>query len=77
MGSHPQMALSGEQLMRLFNPATMTEVIPGFHDIKGAVELPDDNWFFTMSEVPEGKEIAVDKNGEPVLIDLIQEQQAS
>jgi len=54
--------------MRLFNPVTMTEVLPGFHDTTGAIELPDDNWFFTMTEIPEGKELAVNLKGEPILI---------
>ncbi|MBM2904200.1 hypothetical protein [Escherichia coli] len=58
--------------MRLFNPVTMTEVIPGFHDTTGAVQLSDDNWFFTMTEIPEGKMLAVNDNGEPVLIDATQ-----
>lgn len=55
--------------MRLFNPVTMTEVIRGFHDINGAIELPDDFWFFTLSEIPDGKMLAVNDNGEPILID--------
>lgn len=63
--------------MRLFNPVTMTEVIPGFHDTTGAIELPDDNWFFTTYEIPEGKMLAVNEHGEPVLEDITQEQQAS
>ncbi|AHJ74547.1 hypothetical protein [Kosakonia sacchari] len=60
--------------MRLFNPVTMTEVLPGFHDVTGAVELPDDNWFFTMVEIPEGKQLSVDKNGRPVLVDVSAER---
>lgn len=56
--------------MRLFNPVTKTEVIPGFHDTTGAIELPDDNWFFTAHEIPEGKMLAVNEIGEPVLIDV-------
>lgn len=63
--------------MRLFNPVTKTEVIPGFHDTTGAIELPDDNWFFTTSEIPEGKVLAVNENGEPVMNDITQEQEAS
>ena len=59
--------------MRLFNPVTMTEVLPGFHDIHGAVELPDNNWFFTMTEIPQGKRLSVDANGAPVLIDVSDE----
>jgi len=59
--------------MRLFNPLTMTEVIPGFHCIKGAIELPEDNWFFTTYEIPEGKVLAVNDNGEPVLKDFRKE----
>lgn len=54
--------------MRLFNPETMTEVIPGFHDVAGATELPDDNWFFTVTEIPEGARLGVNEHGEPVLI---------
>ncbi len=56
--------------MRLFNPETMTEVLPGFHDTSGAIELPDDNWFFTMTEIPEGKQLSVNDEGEPILIDV-------
>ncbi|EJV9556416.1 hypothetical protein ACNJ8R_004443 [Cronobacter sakazakii] len=55
--------------MRYFNPVTMTEVLPGIHDMTGAISLPDDNWFFTTSEIPEGMELAVNESGEPVLID--------
>lgn len=57
--------------MRLFNPVTMTEVLEGIHDTAGAIELPDDNWFFTTSEIPEGKMLAVNGCGEPILIDVI------
>lgn len=64
--------------MRLFNPVTMTEVIHGFHDTTGATELPDDNWFFTTPEIPDGKMLAVNERGEPVLIDATQQvRQAS
>ena len=63
--------------MRLFNPLTMTEVLPGFHDVTGAIKLPDSHWFFTNREIPEGKQLAVDNNGEPVLTDIIQVEQAS
>ncbi|EGO9251367.1 hypothetical protein ACSG1H_001581 [Escherichia coli CFT073] len=58
--------------MRLFNSETMTEVIPGVHDTTGAIELPDDNWFFTATEIPEGKMLAVNSKGEPVLVDAIE-----
>nr|WP_276524475.1 hypothetical protein [Enterobacter hormaechei] len=61
----------------MFNPVTKTEVIPGFHDTTGAIELPDDNWFFTTREIPEGKILAVNENGEPVMNDITQEQEAS
>jgi len=54
--------------MRFFNPVTMTEVLPAIHDMAGAVELPEDNWFFKMSEIPEGMQLAVNEGGEPVLI---------
>ncbi|MZY23973.1 hypothetical protein GUK76_25610 [Enterobacter hormaechei] len=64
--------------MRLFNPVTMTEVIPGLHDVTGAIELPDDNWFFTATEIPDGMELTVNEKGEPILIEvnLSQEEQA-
>lgn len=62
--------------MRLFNPVTMTEVLPGIHDTTGSIELPDDNWFFTIDKIPEGKILAVNDNGEPVMIDITQEVQA-
>lgn len=55
--------------MRWFNPNTMTEVIPGIHDTTDAIELPDDNWFFTATEIPDGKMLAINENGEPVLVD--------
>lgn len=58
--------------MRLLNPTTMTEVIPGFHDTTGAIELADDNWFFASTEIPDGKMLAVNDTGEPILIDIIQ-----
>ena len=54
--------------MRLFNPNTMTEVIPGFHDTAGAIELPADNWFFRTSEIPKGMRLDVNDKGEPVLL---------
>lgn len=56
--------------MRLFNPVTMTEVLPGFHDLTGAITLPASHWFFTLPEIPEGKQLAVDENGEPVLVKI-------
>lgn len=60
--------------MRLFNPETLNEVIPGIHSTEGAVELPDDNWFFTATEIPDGKMLAVNENGEPILIDIMQSE---
>lgn len=56
--------------MRLFNPVTMTEVLPGIHDTTGAIQLADDNWFFTIDQIPEGKRLAVSESGEPILIDI-------
>lgn len=50
----------------------MTEVLPGFHDTSGAIELPNDNWFFIDKEIPEGKRLTTDNNGEPILVDIIQ-----
>lgn len=64
------MDFHGECTMRLFNPKTMTEVIPGFHDIAGAIELPEDNWFFRENVIPEGKMLAVTQSGEPILVDV-------
>lgn len=60
--------------MRYFNPVTMTEVLPGIHDMTGAVKLPDDNWFFTTTEIPEGKQLSVNEKGEPILIDVVQDE---
>ncbi|EPZ5494931.1 TPA: hypothetical protein U2Q57_000866 [Citrobacter farmeri] len=57
--------------MRLFNPETLTEVIPGIHSTEGAIELPDDYWFFTATEIPDGKMLAVNENGEPILINIM------
>lgn len=55
--------------MRLFNPMTMTEVLPIIHDTAGAVELDDNHWFFRFQEIPEGQMLSVNEAGEPVLID--------
>lgn len=60
--------------MRLFNPVTLTEVIPGLHDVAGAIELPEDNWFFTMTEIPQGMELTINEKGEPILIEVNQSQ---
>lgn len=60
--------------MRLFNPVTLTEVIPGLHDVTGAIELPEDNWFFTMTEIPQGMELTINEKGEPILIEANQSQ---
>lgn len=60
--------------MRLFNPVTLTEVIPGLHDMTGAIELPEDNWFFTMTEIPQGMELTINEKGEPILIEVNQSQ---
>jgi hypothetical protein len=68
-----QVHFHGGFIMRLFNPVTMTEVIPGFHDTKGAIELPEDNWFFTTSEIKKGKKLAVNEDGEPILIEVSQQ----
>ena len=56
--------------MRFFNPETLNEIIPGIHSTEGAVELPDDNWFFTMESIPEGKKLSTNEHGEPVLINI-------
>ncbi|MEC9929807.1 hypothetical protein RCN52_09770 [Escherichia marmotae] len=61
--------------MRLFNPVTLTEVIPGLHDVTGAIELPEDNWFFTMTEIPQGMELTINEKGEPILIEVNQSQE--
>ncbi|HDP8126874.1 TPA: hypothetical protein P7B98_004173 [Escherichia coli] len=60
--------------MRLFNPVALTEVIPGLHDVTGAIELPEDNWFFTMTEIPQGMELTINEKGEPILIEVNQSQ---
>ncbi|KGI47297.1 Phage tail fiber protein [Escherichia coli] len=52
----------------------MTEVIPGLHDVTGAIELPEDNWFFTMTEIPQGMELTINEKGEPILIEVNQSQ---
>ncbi|CAM7565832.1 hypothetical protein ACNGN0_23460 [Escherichia coli] len=61
--------------MRLFNPVNLTEVIPGLHDVTGAIELPEDNWFFTMTEIPQGMELTINEKGEPILIEVNQSQE--
>ncbi|WP_034911984.1 hypothetical protein [Erwinia sp. 9145] len=53
--------------MRLFNPVTLTEVIPGLHDTSQATGLPDDHWFFTYDYLPDGMALAVNEAGEPAL----------
>lgn len=64
------MVFRGEFTMRLFNPITMTEVILGFHDTGGAIQLPEDNWFFRIQEIPEGMRLAVNEKGEPILVEI-------
>ena len=50
--------------MRYFNKITMTEVIPGIHDINDdVIELDNEHWFFT-SDIPSDKKIVVDANGQ-------------
>ncbi|EPJ3890248.1 TPA: hypothetical protein ACSW2U_001231 [Enterobacter roggenkampii] len=61
--------------MRYFNPVTMTEVLPGVHDMTGAIALPDDNWFFTQTEMPQGKVLAVNERGEPILVEISSSQE--
>lgn len=56
--------------MRLFNPITMTEVIHGFHDTGAAIQLPEDNWFFTIREIPERMRLDVNEKGEPTLMEI-------
>jgi hypothetical protein len=56
--------------MRLFNPITMTEVIHGFHDTEGAIQLPEGNWFFRIQEIPEGMRLDVNEKGEPTLMEI-------
>lgn len=55
--------------MRLFNPVTMTEVLSTIHNVDGAIKLPDDHWFFLFQEIPDGKILTVNEDGEPVLLD--------
>ena len=71
---HHQMRFHGGFIVRLFNPVTLTEVIPGLHDVTGAIELPEDNWFFTMTEIPQGMELTINEKGEPILIEVNQSQ---
>lgn len=61
--------INKENTMRYFNSATMTEALPDIHNTAGAIVLPDDNWFFTSSYIPQGKMLAVNENGEPILVD--------
>lgn len=60
--------------MRLFNPVTMTEVLKGIHDTAGAVELPDNHWFFTSNRIPEGMVLATNEAGEPVLMTITESE---
>ena len=71
---HHQMLFPGGFIVRLFNPVTLTEVIPGLHDVTGAIELPEDNWFFTITEIPQGMELTINEKGEPILIEVNQSQ---
>ncbi|GLR09056.1 hypothetical protein COO59_02540 [Mixta theicola] len=59
--------------MRYFNSVSLTEVLPGVHDMTGATKLPDDNWFFTAHEIPEGMRLAANENGEPVLTHITEQ----
>ena len=68
------MLFPGGFIVRLFNPVTLTEVIPSLHDVTGAIELPEDNWFFTMTEIPQGMELTINEKGEPILIEVNQSQ---
>ena len=68
------MLFPGGFIVRLFNPVTLTEVIPGLHDVTGALELPEDHWFFTMTELPQGMELTINEKGEPILIEVNQSQ---
>ena len=68
------MLFHGGFIVRLFNPVTLTEVIPGLHDVTGAIELPEDDWFFTMTEIPQGMELTINEKGEPILIEVNQSQ---
>ena len=72
--NHQQVLFPGGFIVRLFNPVTLTEVIPGLHDVTGAIELPEDNWFFTMTEIPQGMELTINEKGEPILIEVNQSQ---
>lgn len=62
--------INKEITMRYFNSETMTEVLTGIHNTARAISLPDDNWFFTLSYMPKGKMLAVNENGEPILVDV-------
>jgi hypothetical protein len=67
-----QIKVSGrrEFTMRLFNPITMTEVIHGFHDTGGAIQLPEDNWFFTLSAGGYSSLTCANEKGEPSLMEI-------
>jgi hypothetical protein len=56
--------------MRFFNPVTKTEALEGIHNLDGCKLLEDDNWFFTSSEIPEGKMLDIDKQGNPILVNI-------
>lgn len=65
-----QVHFHGEFIVRLFNPVALTEVIPGIHDVSGAVELPETHWFFKTQQIPEGSQLTVNDNGEPILVSI-------
>lgn len=67
--------INKEVTMRYFDPTTMTEVLPVIHNTAGTIELPDDNWFFTLSYMPQGKRLAANENGEPILVDITDSEQ--
>ncbi|WP_338515785.1 hypothetical protein VRB80_21055 [Erwinia aphidicola] len=56
--------------MRHFNYLTRTEAVEGMHDLTDTVALPEDHWFFTLDEMPEGKKIIIRESGEPDLVDI-------
>ncbi|WP_246316649.1 tail fiber assembly protein [Scandinavium goeteborgense] len=56
--------------MWYWNSADCNEALPGLYDLKGCVEIEDDNHPFKTQPTPDGKIWASDAQGYPQLIDI-------
>jgi len=58
-------------MTRYIDSQTKCELIPGIHDVSGAIEFPDDYWFFRR--LPAGKQIEWETDT-PYLRDIIADE---